>query len=319
MPGLPAVFTNAVRRTRQRNVDTPGRNHPSSLPGFTHLAEPTPESLVPACSTSLEIVDAKRFIGMDRTDVDTWQFEVTERTMTPGKFLFGGCGLGAALVALEEASERPTIWATAQYLSYAPLGSLVTVKTNLLVVGGNVTQARATMFAEGREILTVNGALGRGSLSASEPWTTMADVPPPLECPPRVMPARFDNSVFDHVETRVALGRSWTDLDGTPGSPISALWSRIPDHLDPSAATMAILGDYMAGGASQPLGKNTMGRSLDNTIRIGSLEPTEWVLCEMHMHTLAGGFAQGTAFLWSESGTLLATASQSIAVKLWDS
>ena len=61
-----------------------------------------------------------------------------------------------------------------------------------------------------------------------------------------------------------------------------------------------------------------MGRSLDNTIRVATLEPTEWVLCEIHMHALAGGFAQGTAFLWSRAGTLLATASQSIAAKLWD-
>ena len=264
-------------------------------------------------------VDAKRFIGMTRTEEDTWEFVVSERTITPGKFLFGGCGLGAGLVALEEASERPTIWATAQYLSYAPLGATATVKTNLLVVGGNVTQARATMFAEDREILTVNAALGRGTLSSPEPWLTMANVPGPQDCPPRVMPSRFDNSIFDHVETRVALGRSWGQLDGTPGSPVSALWSRIPDHLEPSAATMAILGDYMAGGASQPLGRNTMGRSLDNTIRIGTLDPTEWVLCEMHMHALSGGFAQGIAYLWSESGKLLATASQSIAVKLWES
>jgi acyl-CoA thioesterase len=36
------------------------------------------------------------------------------------------------------------------------------------------------------------------------------------------------------------------------------------------------------------------------------------------MHALAGGFAQGTAFLYSETGTLLATASQSIAATLAD-
>jgi acyl-CoA thioesterase len=36
------------------------------------------------------------------------------------------------------------------------------------------------------------------------------------------------------------------------------------------------------------------------------------------MHALVGGFAQGTAFMWSESGTLLATASQSIAARPWD-
>ena len=255
---------------------------------------------------------------MSRIDDVTWGFEVTERVITPGNFLFGGCGLASALVALEEASARPTIWATAQYLSYAPLGSLVTVKTDLAVVGGRVTQARATTYAQGREILTVNAALGTGELTSPTPWVTMPEVKAPEDCAMRVMPERFNRSVFDHLETRIALGRSFEQIDGTPGSPISALWSRVPGHFDPSAATLAIFGDYVAGGATQPLGFSTMGRSLDNTIRIARLEPTEWVLTEIHMHALAGGFAQGTAFMWSKSGTLLATASQSIAARIWD-
>jgi acyl-CoA thioesterase-2 len=263
-------------------------------------------------------VDAKSFLAMERTGDDTWGFEVTERVITPGNFLFGGCGLASALVALEEASGRPTIWATAQYLSYAPLGSMVTVKTDLAVVGGRVTQARATTFAEGREVLTVNGAFGTGELSAPTPWVTMPVVHPPEECPERVMPERFNRSIFNHLEARIALGRSFHDIDGTPGSPVSALWTRVPGHFDPSAATLAIFGDYVAGGVSQPLGFSTMGRSLDNTIRIATLEPTDWVLTEIHMHALSGGFAQGTAFMWSQSGMLLATASQSIAAKVWD-
>ena len=257
-------------------------------------------------------------MGMARTSEDTWGFEVTERLITPGRFLFGGCGLASGLVALEEASGRPTIWATAQYLSYAPLGARVTVRTELSVVGGHVTQARSTTYCEGREILTVNAALGHGELTSSEPWLTMPDVPDPEVCPKRIMPSRFDTSIFNHVETRLAIGRSFAQIDGTPGSPVWALWSRVPGHFEPSAATLAIFGDYVSGGVTQPLGRSTMGRSLDNTIRIVTLEPTEWVLCEMHMHALAGGFAQGTAFLWSRSGTLLATASQSIAAKLWD-
>jgi acyl-CoA thioesterase len=255
---------------------------------------------------------------MERTGEDTWSFEVTERLITPGNFLFGGCGLASALVALEEASARPTIWATAQYLSYAPLGSTVTVKTDLAIVGGHVTQARATTFAEDREILTVNGAFGTGEPTATTPWVTMPQVKAPAECRERVMPERFNRSIFNHLEARVALGRPFEQIDGTPGSPVSALWSRVPGHFVISAATLAIFGDYVAGGLSQPLGYPVMGRSLDNTIRIVSLEPTDWVLTEIHMHALSGGFAQGTAFMWSESGALLATASQSIAAKRWD-
>lgn len=255
---------------------------------------------------------------MDRTGDDTWSFDVTERVITPGNFLFGGCGLASALVALEEASARPTIWATAQYLSYAPFGATVTVKTELTVTGGHVTQARATTFAEGREILTVNGAFGTGELDAPTPWVSMPQVRAPDECPERVMPERFNRSIFNHLDARIALGRPFEQIDGTPGSPISALWSRIPGHFDISAATLAIFGDYVAGGLAQPLGFPVMGRSLDNTIRVVTLEETDWVLTEIHMHALSGGFAQGTAFMWSQSGTLLATASQSIAARLWD-
>jgi acyl-CoA thioesterase len=254
---------------------------------------------------------------MQRSGDETWSFDVTERVITPGNFLFGGCGLASALVALEEASERPTIWATAQYLSYAPLGSTVTVKTDLAVVGGHVTQARATTYAEDREILTVSGAFGTGDLTAETPWVTMPDVKSPEECHERITHNRFNRSIFNHLEARIAIGLPFDELE-SPGSPVSALWSRIPGHLELSAATLAIFGDYVAGGLSQALGIYTMSRSLDNTIRIVTLEPTDWVLTEIHMLALSGGFAQGTAYMWSESGTLLATASQSIAARVWD-
>ena len=254
---------------------------------------------------------------MTRRDERTWHFDVSERLITPGQFLFGGCGLAAGLVALEEASGRPTVWASAHYLSYAPTHAEVTVTTDLVVVGGHVTQARATAFVGDREILTVNAALGTGFLSSPSPWTTMPTVPDPEDCPPRQLPEGFGESIFQHVDSRVALGRTFADLDGTPGSPISAIWARVPGHLQPSAATLAIFGDYVSGGATQPLGQRTMGRSLDNTIRVAKLEPTKWVLCEIHMHALADGFAQGTAFMWSRTGTLMATASQSIASRIW--
>jgi acyl-CoA thioesterase len=260
----------------------------------------------------------REFLAMERLDDSTWRFRVTERLITPGKFLFGGCGLASGIVALEEASERPTIYAAAHYLSFAPLDTEVIVKVNLAVVGHRVTQARALATESGREVLTVNAALGTGELTAPGPWLTMPNVPRPEECTQRVMPHRIDSSIFDHLETRIASGRRYEDLDGTPGSPVSALWARVPSHLEPSAATLAIFGDLVAGGSTQPLGRSTMGRSLDNTIRVATLVPTEWVLVEIHMHALAGGFSQGTGFLWSEDGTLLGTASQSMSSKYWD-
>ena len=58
-----------------------------------------------------------------------------------------------------------------------------------------------------------------------------------------------------------------------------------------------------------------MSRSLDNTLRVVKLEPTEWILCDIRIQALVGGYGHGTANLWSESGHLLATASQSMSIR----
>ena len=102
-----------------------------------------------------------------------------------------------------------------------------------------------------------------------------------------------------------------------PGDPTQPCGREYPGTSQFSAATLAIVGDYVSGQVSQPIGRRAMGRSLDNTLRMVQIRPTEWVLCDIRIHALVGGYTQGTAFLWSQDGRLLATASQSIAVRLW--
>lgn len=262
-------------------------------------------------------MDAAGFMGMRRLSEASWELDVVERVSTPGHFLYGGCGLGAGLVAIEAAAGRPTVWATAQYLSYAPLGATVRIDVALAVEGHRTTQARATAVDGDREVLTVNAALGRTDLELGGVWASPPRVPDPAACPPRRLPDLMRASIFDHMETRVAMGRTFEELDGRPGDRRSAVWCRVPGHLDPSAATLAIFGDLLSGAVSQAVGRRLMGQSLDNTLRVVQLERTEWVLCDMRMHALVAGYAQGTAFLWSERGTLLGTASQSVAVKEW--
>ena len=174
-------------------------------------------------------MDAQTFLGMEPVgDKLHWQMRVEPHLTTPGNFLFGGCGLGAALVALEGASGRPTVWATGQYLSYAPTHSVVDWDVTLAVVGGHVTQGRAVGRVGSHEILTVNSALGKDDLSISGIWVQPPSVPPPEECPPRYLPAMFRNTILDSIEVRIAKGRMFDEMEGEPGSPESALWARVP-------------------------------------------------------------------------------------------
>ena len=263
-------------------------------------------------------MDVAEFMGIERVGETTWSLLVAEHLVTPGNFLFGGSGLGAGIVALEAATQRPTVWATAQYLSYAPLGSTMRVEVTLAATGARTSQARATGWVEDREILTVNAALGRSEFDDAGVWVTPPTVPEPDHCPPRRIPELMRNSIFEFVEARIAKGRTYEQLDGTPGSANSAIWCRVPGHLEPSAATLAIFGDFLSGAVSHPVGHRLMGRSLDNTLRTVQLAPTEWVLCDMQIHALVDGYASGICFLWGQDGTLLGTASQSVSAKRWN-
>jgi acyl-CoA thioesterase II len=265
------------------------------------------------------VVDARTFLGLEATD-DPLRFrmEVTRGVSTPGLFLFGGCGLAAGIVAVETVTGRPTIWATAQYLSYAPTGSVVDVEVVVPVSGHSTSQARAVARLDGEEILTVNAAVGSRRFDRAGTWAERPSVPPPEDCPPRSVPEMFAGTIMDRVEVRIASGRQMAQLDGTPGSGRTALWARVPGHLEPSAGTLAILGDYVPGGIGEALGIQAGGSSLDNTLRVTRLVPAEWVLCDIRVHAIEHGFGHGLAHLWAQDGTLLATASQSVIVRTWE-
>jgi acyl-CoA thioesterase len=264
-------------------------------------------------------VDAREFLGLQATHNPLrWYLEVVPGICTDGQFLFGGCGLGAAVEALERATDRPVVWAVAQYLSYARPPDIVDIDVTIAVAGHQTTQARAVARVGDREILTVNAALGARDVPWSGQWVAMPEVPRPDECPPRNHVATVDDSVAKRLEMRLAAGRDFARYDGTLGGGHAALWARVPDVLEMSAGTLAILGDYVPFGVGQALGEFVTGSSLDNTLRVCSLVPTEWVLIDVQVHAIERGFGHGRVNLWAEGGTLLATASQSCVVRPWN-
>lgn len=265
-------------------------------------------------------MDARHFLGIEPDGDDLhWRLPVTPSIATPGAFLFGGCGLAAGIVALEAAAQRPVIWATAQYLAHAPIGSELRFDVVLAATGRHTTQARTTGRLGDNEVLTVNAALGhpRAEHAPSTSWVSAPDVPPPSHCPRRERLPFPGETVFQRVDQRLATGRAMTELDGIPGPATSASWFRVPGHLDPSAATLAVLGDYVTAGVSEALGAPTFSRSLDNTIRVVRLVRSEWILSDIAIYGAVGGFAHGRAHLFAEDGTLMASASQSMSVRPW--
>jgi acyl-CoA thioesterase II len=256
------------------------------------------------------------FLGLTQTGDLSWEFVVTPQICSFQGNLFGGAALAAAIEALEAVTKRPTLWAAAQYLSFGKLHQRMVLDLTMAAVGHNTTQARASVRVDGTEVITVSAALGRRDTPGEGSFAEMPVVPPPEVCPLRVLRLPADDTINSHMEVRVAEGRLWDDLDGTP-SPLgrSSLWARLPRLDELTAGALAVLGDFVPYGIGQALGQRAGGSSLDNTIRIVQLVPTSWVLLDIRIHAIHGGFGHGLIHLWAEDGTLLATASQTAVLR----
>lgn len=254
-------------------------------------------------------MDAREWLGLEPThNPNRWYLPVVPGISTGGGFLFGGCGLGAAISALEGTTGRTIVWATAQYLSFARPGSIMDIDVTVAVDGRQTTQARAVGHVGGTEILTVNAALGAREFPQSGQWATCPEVPPPDACPVRESRWNVGDSILSRLDQRWA-------LHGTPGH--CAVWTRLPDLLDVTAPALAVLGDYVPLGLGVTIEHEITSNSLDNTLRVGNIVPTEWVLVDIRVDLVNHGFGHGSVFLWAEDGTLMATASQSALVRLW--
>jgi len=261
-------------------------------------------------------MDALSFFGLERTtDAHIWRMQVVPGLISGTGALFGGCGLGAAIEVMEQVTGRRCVWATAQFLSYARPPAVLDLEVIEAVRGHQISQARVMVRAAEREILTVVGALGYRPNPLAGQWATRPDVPAPDDCVPRPLMNRHQGTIMDRLETRLADARPYWELTGIAGSGNASLWVRLPDLMDASAATLAIIGDFVPFGIGQALGQRAGGNSLDNTLRVARNVRTDWVLADVRVHAVADGFGHGLVHLWAENGTLLGTASQSTIVR----
>jgi acyl-CoA thioesterase len=98
---------------------------------------------------------------------------------------------------------------------------------------------------------------------------------------------------------------------------VARLWVK---PADPGMAIdrilLGVMADFLPSGIGNALGSAAGGNSLDNTIRFARLVPTQWVLADIRIHAASQGFVHGRVHLFADDGTLLATASQSMILRV---
>jgi acyl-CoA thioesterase II len=243
-----------------------------------------------------------------------WELPVVPEVCSGIGALFGGCALGAAAEALERTTGRPLVWGVAQFLSFVRPPEVVEVVVTPLVEGGRFTQARVVGTSNGTDIFHVSATLGRRDSDLSGAWAIPPETLPPEQCPPRERPPRFVGTVMDRVETRLVADPEGRREPGTVAPGRSGFWVRIPD-LECSSAALGLVGDFVPAGISFALGERAGGQSLDNSVRVLQLAPSEWYLVDVRIHGVEHGVAHGLAHMWNERGVLLGTATQTTVVR----
>jgi acyl-CoA thioesterase-2 len=253
-------------------------------------------------------------LGLTPTsDAHRWHVHVHDQVATSTGALHGGCGFGAAVEAMVATIGRPLVWATAQFVAHAAVGTVLDLEVNPVVQGYRVTQARASIAHGDHEVLTAVGTFGTREFPIEHTWVRPPDVPAPSDCPPH---ERGREVLLDAWQGRTALGRFPEELDGRPGSGRSAAWYRLPEgRRMVGPGDLAVLGDFLLLGLSDAVGQRVTGNSLDNTLRMGIPAATEWVLVDTQVSLLARGFGSVQAHLWSEDGVLLGIAAQTMIVR----
>jgi len=259
------------------------------------------------------------------------QFTVTDRLARFDGWLYGGAAIAVSIAATEELTDRPALWVTTQFVSSVEVGAEVDVHTEVLAAGHRTQQVRVT--ATNPEAGVVFASLGANAEHRTDGMSGTFE-----RCPEVSRPDDADRWRSPFAGLAKAVG-----LDDFPEPPPTAgfglavemrepelishpdpgpgrvcIWARRRDQVPVTPALAAYLADFMPMGIAHALGVLARGISLDNTIRLGSFVETEWMLLDIRPHLVAGGYGHGVVHLWSEDGRLLATASQTASMGIFD-
>ena len=207
--------------------------------------------------------------------------------------------MATAIEAAEQTTGKPLLWATIQFVSGGALGDDIDILVEQLGGGRSVSQVRVTLSRDGHTLQTLSAALGGRIGFSDQQFVQIPDVPPPTDCPLKEDHA-FENpdNLLSQFERRTA--HEYADA-GT-----EHMWIRPISGTPVSAALLGITSDFILG--AHPVSRS--GTSLDNTLRIYSTIPTEWILCVTKMSGISNGTIFGVQHQFAENGTLLSTSSQ---------
>jgi len=255
----------------------------------------------------------RAFLGLEVTGDGTASFTLTPPLARPDGKLYGGTGVAAAIAVAEQATGRPALWTTVQFVSNdVAVGDRIDCAVEVRAHGRRTSQVRVTGSVAGTVLFD---ALGANALPKDGPepatFAPFPEVPPPDDCEPfEFLPPAFRMAHGESFGRRMEI-RLAPSPDPKPRQ--LRLWVRVPGVVA-SPTVLGFVADWVPASIARALGRFGGGTSLDNTLRLGVPATTEWVLLDLDPHLSRDGYGHGTGHLWSPDGELMATASQTASL-----
>lgn len=258
--------------------------------------------------------------GIELQDGARATFELTSLLARPDGRLYGGTAIGVAVALAEAVTGRRALWSTVQFISSAAtVGDRFHCTVEELAAGRRTSQVRVRAFVGDVEVFCALGANALekvGGISGSfeqPPAVVGPEAAPPFQfaMPAELLAAQEPSRSMQLMEIRIATALD-PDLPAHPH-----VWVRVPGH-QATPAVLAYLADMVPMSIVRAVGRMGGGTSLDNTIRIGVPAETEWVLLDMRPHVAHAGVGTGTGLMWSPAGELMAVASQTSSLLVFD-
>lgn len=232
-------------------------------------------------------------------------------------FLFGGSAFAAAIDAFERVTDRPVIQASAQFVTAARPGEIISLAPVVLAAGRSVNQCAVSATIGDRLLLMAQGTTGSRNDPNVHQRTTPPDVPPPHLCAPRSVARLLSSKVNDLFEFRLATGE-WPDRADWIGAGglDTVCWVRLRAGAEITRSVLAVIADCVALAIPSALGRPASGTSLDNSIRFIGPAARDQVLLSMRVDAIRGGIAHISSEISNEDGQVVALAAQSMVLRI---
>lgn len=268
----------------------------------------------------------------DSAERRRFRFDVLPHLSRLDGQLYGGTAIAVSIAAAEIVTQRPALWMTTQFVATAPGGSTVDVSMEVLAGGHRTAQVRVSgVDASGAVMFASLGATGRFKHGAIDgrfescPVVSDPQDSQPVRSPFEYLAAQrgVDLSSFpipEHTGFVTAVDYRIPTVTAHPddGPGRICVWARRRDRAPISGAIIAYLADMVPMSVANAGNRLGGGVSLDNTIRLGDVPRTEWVLIDLRPHLAVGGYGHGAAQIWSDDRRLVATASQTATMLTFD-